>query len=152
MKIHQDIYERHITIRINIPRISVMLPCEECTYQAESSVAPARCHLQGKFHLQETGHPYALLQLKVHQPIQIILRAPHSASKPNYSQYIVIFTVEQMLTQFHSSHKIPTCKIFLCLGKKWQLQIFVTLLTNKNVCMEKLTGHYIQERPAIIQI
>ena len=117
MKIHQDIHECNITTRTNILRISVMLPCETCTYQAESSVAPAHCHLQGKFHLQETGHPYALLQLKVHQPIQIILRAPHSESKPNYSQYIAIFMVEQMSTQFHLSHKISTCKIFLCLRK-----------------------------------
>jgi hypothetical protein len=75
-----------------------------------------------------------LPQLKVHQPIQIILRAPHSESKPNYSQYIVIFMVEQMLTQFHSSHKIPTCKIFPCLGKKWQLQIFCNII-NKSKYM-----------------
>jgi hypothetical protein len=94
-----------------------MLPREECTYQAESSVAPAHCHLQGKFHLQETGHLYALLQLMVHQPIQIILRAPHSESKPNYSQYIVIFMVEQMLTQFHSLHKIPLARYFCALEK-----------------------------------
>jgi hypothetical protein len=31
-----------------------------------------------KFHLQEKGRPYALLQLKVRQPIQIILQVPHS--------------------------------------------------------------------------
>jgi len=106
-----------------------MLHCEKCAYQAESSVAPAHCHLRGKFHLQETGHPYALLQLKVHQPIQIIWRAPHSESKPNYSQYIAIFTVERMLTQFHSSHKIPICKIFLCLRKIGNFKFFVTSLT-----------------------
>jgi hypothetical protein len=94
-----------------------MLPREENTYQAESSVAPAHCHLQGKFHLQETGHPYALLQLKVHQPIQIILRAPHSASKPNYSQHIVTFMVEQMLPQFHCSHKILIARYFCALEK-----------------------------------
>lgn len=138
MKIHQDIHERNITIRINILWISVMLPHEECTYQAESSVAPAHCHLQGKFHLQETGHPYALLQLKVHQPIQIILRAPHSESKPNYSQYIALFTVEQMFTQFHSSHRIPTCKIFLCLRKRGNFKFFVTSLTNQNYMYEEV--------------
>ena len=109
-----------------------MLPREERTYQAESSVAPAHCHLQGKFHLQETGHPYALLQLTVHQPIQIIVRAPHSESKPNYSQHTAIFMVEQMCTQFHCSHKTPTCKLFLCLRKSGNFKFFVTSLTNQN--------------------
>lgn len=137
-KIHQDIHECNLTIRINIPRISIMLPCEKCTYQAESLVAPAHCHLRGKFHLQETGHPYALLQLKVHQPIQIIWRAPHSESKPNYSQYTATFMVEHMLTRFHSSYKIPTCKIFLCLRKSSNFKRFVTSLTNKNYKYEEI--------------
>jgi len=139
MKIHQDIHEHNITIRINIPQISVMLPHKECTYQAESSVAPAHCHLQGKFHLQETGHPYALLQLKVHQPIQIILRAPHSESKPNYSQYIVTFMVEQMLTQFHCSHKIPTCKIFLSLRKSGNFK-FCNIINKSKYTYEEINS------------
>ena len=133
MKMHQDIHECKITIRINIPRISIMLPREKCTYQAESLVALAHCHLRGKFHLQETGHPYSLLQLKVHQPIQIIWRVPHSESKPNYSQYIAIFMVEHMLMQFHSSHKIPTCKIFVCLRKSGKLQIFCNIINKSKL-------------------
>jgi hypothetical protein len=58
----------------------MMLP-HKYTYQEENSVSPGHCHLQVKSHLQETGHPSASLQLKVHQPIQIILQTPHPESR-----------------------------------------------------------------------
>jgi hypothetical protein len=52
-----------------------------------------------------------LLQLKVHQPIQIILRAPHSESKPNYSQYIALFTVEQNSLSFTCHTKVHSVSL-----------------------------------------